>query len=83
MLTRWTQHLQDPQEKESFKRDITASKRVLERLKQIIEEDEQSLDKSEFDHRSYGIANWSHLQAHRNGNRQIYAEIKKYLDLKD
>lgn len=80
MLTRWTAHLPE-EEKESFKRDIRASRSVLERLKQIIEEDEEALDKSELDQRSYSIPNWSHLQAHRNGNRQVYAVIKKLLDL--
>ncbi len=80
MLSRWTQHLPD-HEKESFKNEVISAKNVLERLGQIIEEDEEMLNRSECDQRSYGIANWSHLQAHRNGNRQTYAEIKKYLTL--
>ncbi len=81
MYTRWTQHLTDPSDKEKFKNEVLGSKRVLERLSQMIDEDLQALDKSEFDHRSYDVANWSHLQAHRNVNRQVYATFKKLINL--
>lgn len=81
MYTRWTQHLSDPQSKTEFQNDIKGAKRVLERLHQMIEEDENALEKSENDQRVYSSPNWSHLQAHRNGNRQTYATIKNLINL--
>ncbi len=80
MLTRWTQHLTD-HEKEAFKKEVLSAKRVLERLRDMLDEDMEMIERSECDQRSYGIANWSHLQAHRNGNKQTYTEVKKYLTL--
>ena len=81
MYTRWTQHLTDPEEKERFRNQVISAKPVLERLIEMIDEDEQALDRTEIDPRSYSVPNWSELQAHKNGNRQVYAVIKKMIDL--
>ena len=81
MYTRWTQHLDTDEEKEKFKREIINSRFVLDRIKQMIEEDEKSLDRSEMDQRIYDIPNWEYRQAHKNGVRQYMATIKTLLNL--
>lgn len=81
MYSRWTQHLKTEEEKESFKREIYSAKTVLERLRDIVNEDESSLDRSEIDQRVYDLPNWSERQAHKNGNRQYMNAIRLIVDL--
>lgn len=81
MYSRWTSHLKTDEEKKSFQNEVISAKGVLERLIQMIDEDVNQLDKSELDQRVYSIPNWSHLQAHKNGNRQSYAAIRQMIDL--
>ena len=81
MYTRWTQHLQTEEEKESFRKEIYSAKKVLERLNTIVEEDKESLDRSEMDQRVYDLPNWSERQAHKNGNRQYMQAIQLLVDL--
>ena len=81
MYARWTSHLNTEDEKKQFRNDVLSAKSVLDRLIQIIDEDVNNLDRSELDQRVYSIPNWSHLQAHKNGNRQSYAAIRQMIDL--
>jgi hypothetical protein len=81
MLTRWTQHLKTEEEKTAFRKRIYSAKDVLDRLKAMIDADLDSLDKSEEDANSYSFPSWSHLQAHKNGNRQVYRTLKTLVDL--
>jgi predicted Zn-dependent protease len=81
MYTRWTSHLNTDEEKEIFKRDIYSAKNVLERLTEIINEDESILDRSEEDQRIYDNPNWDYRQAHKNGNRQYMRTVRLYTDL--
>lgn len=81
MYTRWTSHLNTEEEKERFKKDIYSAKPVLERLTEIINEDESLLDRSEIDQRIYDVPNWDFRQAHKNGNRQYMHAIRLLTDL--
>lgn len=81
MYIRWTEHLKTEEEKERFQNSIYSAKIVLERLKDIIEEDEQTLDRSETDERVYETPNWDYRQAHKNGMRKYLNTIKKLIDL--
>lgn len=81
MYTKWTQHLESEDEKEKFHNSLISSKVVLDRLIQLIDEEVQALGKSELDQKNYTVANWPYLQAHRNGNKQTYAVIRKLIDL--
>ena len=81
MYTRWTQHLSDAEEKEKFKNEIYGAKRVLERLRDIIQEDEKALSRSEIDSRIYTTPSWDYLQAHKNGNRQYMNTMINMVDL--
>ena len=81
MYSRWTSHLQTDEEKESFKKEIYSAKNVLERLTNMINEDEDLLDRSEADQRIYDVPNWDYRQAHKNGNRQYMRTIRLLTDL--
>lgn len=81
MITAWTQHTTNLQEKEQFEKTVRAAKPVLERLQQIIEKHEASLDRQETSPSSYDNANWAYRQAHLNGFRHCLSEYKKLLTL--
>lgn len=81
MYSRWTQHLQTEEEKDNFKNSIYSAKPVLERLLEMLNEDEALLDRSEMDQRVYDLPNWSERQAHKNGNRQQMHAIRLLIDL--
>lgn len=81
MYIAWTKHITDDKEKEEFRKDVIASKRVLDRLKAIIDESEQDLGRSEINPKNYEIPNWDYRQAHNNGYRASLYHIKKLIDL--
>lgn len=81
MYTRWTKHLSDDEEIQRFKNSIYSARHVLERLRDLLKEDLESLDKSELDQRIYDLPNWDYRQAHKNGVRQAYNQINLLIDL--
>lgn len=76
--TKWTKHLRTDAEKEQLEKTIRASRTALDRIKQIIEEEVESLNNQEASLTDYTDASWSHKQAHRNGQR---AMAKSMIDL--
>lgn len=81
MYIGWTKHIQDEKEKVDFQNSIWGSKRVLDRLKVLIEMEESAIENTERDIKSYDSASWSHKQAHKNGLRQGLSIIKQMVDL--
>jgi len=81
MLLKWTQHLKDPDERTAFESSVIGSKRVLNRLMEILTEEETALDRSELDVKVFDIPNWAYLQAYKNGQRACLANLKKLIDL--
>lgn len=81
MYLEWTKHLKDPQDKSNFEQQILSARPVLERLKQILEEKENTLDRSETSITVYDTPNWAERQAHKNGNRESLWFLKKLVDL--
>lgn len=81
MYVEWTKNLQDPEAKQKFTNSILGASQVLNRLKSIIEEKEQLLDRSEMSIETYNTPNWDQRQAHKNGNRESLAWLKKLVDL--
>lgn len=75
----WVKHLPPgTEEARKFEEAVRSSTLVLGRLQEILKEDLASLDRSELTEEQYKDANWSHLQAHRNGDR---ARLRKILNL--
>ena len=81
MYTMWTKHLEDPQERVEFEKTIFGSKRVLNRLKDILKEQEDALNIGEVSPKNYEVPNWDYKQAHSNGYRQCLNVLKKLVDL--
>lgn len=82
MYVEWTKHLQDNSEaKNIFTRKILSSREVLDRIKDIIEEKEKAIDRSETSIEAYNTPNWDVRQAHKNGNRESLNWLKKLVDL--
>lgn len=81
MYLAWTKHIKDPDEKVRFENSIKGSKDVLERLSQLLSEEERGLDRSETDVRTYDLPNWDYKQAHKNGFRECLYIVQKLINL--
>ena len=81
MFSGWTQHLKDEKEKERFTDSILSSKRVLERLKSLIDIEVDTIDQTERDPKAYDNAGWPYKQAYKNGMRHAYHIMKQMVDL--
>jgi len=79
LKTKWTQHLQTPEERKKFKESVQNSKFVLDRLKEIcyniIEESEKT------SHADYSKPSWPYYQADRLGYVRALKEIISLLQL--
>lgn len=73
----WLMHL-PPERKEDFEKTLRNNSLLFSRLNAIIEEWERQLNVSETTKDQYLSPTWSHLQAHKNGNRE---QLKKLKDL--
>lgn len=81
MISRWTSHLKDEEDKQLFRNSVLGARDVLERLRQMVEEDEEALNYSEANPKSYSEPNWDYRQAHKNGMRQQIYQIKAMINL--
>ena len=77
MYSIWTKNLKDPEEKNNFESSILGSKKVLERLKEILDEERLGLDYTEMDIKSFDTPGWDYKQAYKNG----YRAALKYADM--
>jgi hypothetical protein len=83
MISKWTSHLKDPEEKQRFESSILGSKRVLERQKEIIDEMISELNIAETSPKNYEIPNWDYRQAHNNGFRQCLNVMRKLITIEE
>jgi len=81
MLVDWTKHLQTEKEKEEFEKSIYGSKRILERLRALMDERELALDINERSVKQFESPNWAEKQAFHNGFRSCLHIVKKLIDL--
>lgn len=81
MLPQWTHHLKTDDEKTRFRKYVYSSKGVIDRLKDLMEQDENELNSKEVDESSYDSPSWAALQADRNGYRRCLRKFKKLLTL--
>lgn len=65
---RWTSHL-DPQDKPKFQEQLILDTAILGRLKRILEEEQERLDKRDLSTKQFENPNWAFEQAFQNGNR--------------
>jgi hypothetical protein len=81
MYSAWTKNLKDPEDIIRFQNTVHSAKPVLDRLIQLIEEEEKALERSETDIRIFDLPNWAERQAFKNGCRSYMNTIKKLIDL--
>jgi len=81
MFIEWTQHLKDPEEKAKWEKEIHSAKRVLDHIKYMVDKKEKFLDRQELNIEVYNMPNWSHRQAHKNGQRSSLDWLKTLVDL--
>jgi hypothetical protein len=76
---RWSQHLNNKKEKEDFEFLVKNNTVLLSRLKNILEEEEQTIFTSETKLDDFSDPNWSHKQAFRNGQLSVLRKLKLLL----
>lgn len=82
MISKWTDHLRDQEEKERFKAEVLASRRVFERLEQMLTEEEANLGEKEISVKAFEVPNWPYLQAYQNGYRKSLSLVRKIINLR-
>ena len=81
MYIGWTKHLQTVKEKEEFEKDVYGSKRILNHLMLLLNEEENTLDRTEMDVKAFDNPNWAYKQAYKNGYRKAISILKTMIDL--
>lgn len=81
MLTIWTQDIKDTEEKEAFTNHIRNSKAVLDKIVGILIAEQNALDRSETDMKSFDQPNWEYRQAYKNGYRACLTKITSLVDI--
>lgn len=81
MYTKWTAHLKTEDEKADFKSHIVSAKPVLERVLDLLKEEENGIERSELDLRTYDTPNWAYKQSYKNGYRSALGFVSKLIDL--
>lgn len=77
----WTKNLKTEEEKKRFESSLQGSKIVLDRLSQMLSEEESEVNRSEMSVDVYDSGSWSHKQAHKNGQRSMIRKIQQLINL--
>lgn len=78
LATRWTKHLKTDKEKSEFTARVANSQEVLNVLRNILEDDLSSVDKSMMDKTHYNTEGWAYFQSDAMGTKRT---LTKLLDL--
>lgn len=81
MYSIWTQHLDEEATKDRFRNSVSASKHILDRLKDIIAERETAINSIETGVEIFSKPGWDALLAHYNGEKAALKFVKKIIDL--
>jgi len=76
MLRDWTNNLKSEQDKSDFERRFDASRGVLDRLGELIDQRQLSMDVSERGLSQFENPNWAYRQAFNNGLRSAFNIVK-------
>jgi hypothetical protein len=74
MPIRWSQHLQDDEEREKFKQTVKASQTALRRLVELLFQDLNSMTATEYTLDDFEDPAWGHKQAFRNGYKKAMVD---------
>ena len=81
MITAWTKHLKTAEEIDEFETYVKSSRRLLNRLKEILDEQITHMDFKEYSAKDFEDPNWAYKQAFRNGQRSTLNALLKLIDL--
>lgn len=81
MISAWTKHLQDEEEKKRFQSAVQGSKIVLNRLQALMNEMKDDAETIELNTKIYDIPNWDYRQADMNGYKRCLKQISKIINL--
>jgi hypothetical protein len=83
MWIKWTSHLKTETEIDDFRNKVYGAKPVLDRIRQLLDEKEAAIDRSEIKLEEYENPNWSHKQAFKNGIRAACADLRLLLTIEE
>jgi hypothetical protein len=81
IATRWIKNLSDTQQKKEFLSKLIASRDVLKRLQQLLQDDISAANKKSLAKEGYETNNWAYHQADLIGEMRAYTKIIKMIDL--
>ena len=81
MISAWTKHLPDEDEKQRFKAAVAGSKPVLRRLQELLNEMHVDAEQTELNTKIYDIPNWDYRQADTNGFKRALKLVSKIITL--
>jgi hypothetical protein len=79
MITAWTKHLKTDEDKEKFIRSLKASRYILDRLQELLDEEKAGLESAEISPKIYETPNWDYKQAHTNGFKAALKMVSKLI----
>lgn len=79
LAVEWTKHLKDEKGKGEFEALLRNSTITLGRLREILEEKLEALERSETKVEHYNVANWAYMQADVIGSKRTLKNILELL----
>lgn len=80
MMSAWTKHLTNEEEKKKFENEVLGSKRVLAVLSKLIDEKMEGASIPS-NLQSYEDNNWAYKQAHKQGYLSLARNLKQLLNV--
>lgn len=81
MISAWTKHLPDEEEKKRFQSAVNGSKVVLNRLQALLDEMKTDAENTELSTKLYESPSWAYIQADANGYKRCLKQISKLINL--
>jgi len=81
MITAWTKHLKTATEIDEFEKYVKGSRRLLNRLNEILQENINQLVVTELSLKDYDNPSWAYKQAFRNGQKSALNSIQRLINL--
>lgn len=76
----WTRHLKTAKERDSFSALVVNSRQLLERLKDIVDDKIDGIERAEISSETYSNPAYASWQAHQNGRRASLKDIRRLLE---
>lgn len=81
MISAWTKHLSNDEDKTRFQGAVLGSKLVLNRLQALMDEMKTDTENQELSTKLYDSPSWAYIQADANGYKRCLKQISKLITL--